>query len=315
VLKSRIVQWRHGFAVAAVIANVTIAITGSIVRVTGSGLGCTEWPNCLPGSMVPVEHPELAMVHQWIEYGNRMLSGVVGIIGGFCLLAALFMRPTRRRVIWLSAAMMGGVLVQAVLGGITVRTGLLWWTVAIHMIVSPILAWFAVQLVRALREGDGPARPLTRPIVRKFLVAQMVVLVALMIAGTLVTGAGPHAGDKDVARLGLPVETLAHVHAAILYLFVGMLAVLGLLLWRGPTERVVWRRYFVLVGVVLGQGTLGFVQFFTGVPSVLVVVHVFGAMLVTVALAALWAGSRERGPAEPATVEPYNNEQFAATSR
>ncbi|MET0236458.1 MAG: COX15/CtaA family protein [Kibdelosporangium sp.] len=314
MLKSRIVQWRHGFAVAAVIANVTIAITGSVVRVTGSGLGCTEWPDCLPGSMVPVEHPELSSLHQWIEYGNRLLSVVVGIIGALCLLAALFMRPVRRRVIWLSLAMMGGVLAQAVIGGITVRTGLLWWTVAIHMVVSPVLAWFAVQLVRALREGDGPPRPRVAPAVRKFLVAQLVVLVALMIAGTLVTGAGPHAGDKDVARLGLPVETLAHVHAAILYLFLGMLAVLAFLLWRGPTERIVWRRYLMLLAAVLGQGTLGFVQFFTGVPSVLVVLHVFGAMLVTVALAALWAGSRERGPVQEATVEPDHNEKLAATT-
>jgi cytochrome c oxidase assembly protein subunit 15 len=312
VLKSRIVQWRHRFAVAAVIANVTIAITGSIVRVTGSGLGCSEWPNCLPGSMVPVEHPELSMFHQWIEYSNRMLSGVVGIIGGFCLLAALFMKPTRRRVIWLSAAMMGGVLVQAVLGGITVRTGLLWWTVAIHFIASSVLTWFAVLLVRALREGDGPRTWRTHPIVPRLLIGQGVVLAALLIAGTLVTGAGPHAGDKDVPRLGWHVETLAHVHSAILYLFLAVLAVVGFMLWRGPTPRDVWRRFFVLAGVVLAQGTIGFVQFFTGVPSVLVVFHVFGAMLVTVALASLWVSTRTR--AEQATVEPYHNEQFAATS-
>jgi heme a synthase len=313
VLKSRIVQWRHKFAVAAVIANVTIAITGSVVRVTGSGLGCTEWPNCLPGSMVPVEHPELSMFHQWIEYGNRMLSGVVGIIGGFCLLAALFMRPVRRRVIWLSVAMMGGVLVQAVLGGITVRTGLLWWTVAIHFIASSVLTWFAVLLVRALREGDGPPQVRTHPIVPRLLIGQGVVLVALLIAGTMVTGAGPHAGDKDVPRLGLHVENLARVHSAVLYVFLGLLAIVGFMLWRGPTPREVWQRFFVLLGVVLAQGTIGFVQFFTGVPSVLVVMHVFGAMLVTVALASLWVSTRTRP--EEATVEPYNNEQFAATSR
>jgi heme a synthase len=312
VLKSRIVQWRHGFAVAAVIANVTIAITGSIVRVTGSGLGCTEWPNCLPGSMVPVEHPELSMFHQWIEYSNRMLSGVVGIIGGLCLLAALFMVPRRRRVMWLSLAMMGGVLVQAVVGGITVRTGLLWWTVAIHFIASSVLTWFAVMLVRALREGDGKPVRTTSPAVSRLLVGQTILLVALMTAGTLVTGAGPHAGDKDVPRLGLPVETLAHVHAAILYAFMALLAVVGLLLWRGPSTRDVWRRYFTLVGVVLAQGTIGFVQFFTGVPSVLVVTHVLGAMLVVVALASLWVATRERP--EPATVEPERNEQFATTS-
>lgn len=312
MLKSRIVQWRHGFAVAAVIANVTIAITGSVVRVTGSGLGCTEWPNCLPGSMVPVEHPELSMLHQWIEYGNRMLSGVVGIIGGLCFLAALFMRPRRKRVMWLSLSMMGGVLVQAVVGGITVRTGLLWWTVAIHFMASAVLTWFAVMLVRALREGDGPPVRRTSPVVPRVLIGQAVLLVALMIAGTMVTGAGPHAGDKEVPRLALPVETLAHVHASILYAFIALLAVVGLLLWRGPVTRDVWRRYFTLTGVVLAQGTIGFVQFFTGVPSVLVVTHVLGAMLVVVALASLWVATRER--AEPATVEAPKNEHFATTS-
>jgi cytochrome c oxidase assembly protein subunit 15 len=276
------------------VANVTIAITGSVVRVTGSGLGCSEWPNCLPGSMVPVEHPELSSVHQWIEYGNRMLSGVVGIIGALCLIAAWLSRPRRRRVTWLSAAVIGGVFAQAVLGGITVRTGLLWWTVGIHFVVSPILTWFAVMLVRSLREGDGPARPRTNPVVPKLLIAQTAVLVATMIAGTVVTAAGPHAGDKNVARLGLPLETLAHVHSSIVYLFVAILAVVGVLLRRGPADREIWQRYVLLIGAVLAQGTVGFVQFFTGVPSVLVVVHVLGAMLVTVATAALWCSARDR---------------------
>jgi cytochrome c oxidase assembly protein subunit 15 len=313
-LKSRIIQWHRPFAVALVVANVIIAVTGSVVRVTGSGLGCTEWPNCLPGSMVPVEHPELSMVHQWIEYGNRMLSGGVGIIGGLCLLAAIFARPLRRRVLWLSAAMLGGVFAQAIIGGITVKTGLLWWTVAFHFVVSPVLTWFAVLLWQSLREGDGPARPRTNPLVPRLLVVQTALLVMLLIAGTFVTGAGPHAGDKDTPRLGLPVETLAHVHSALLYAFLAVLVVVGILLRRGPVERDIWRRYFLLFGAVLAQGTIGFVQFFTGVPSVLVVLHVLGAMLVVVATAALWCSTRERVAAGPQAAQPVRNEQFVATS-
>ncbi|ALG11600.1 COX15/CtaA family protein [Kibdelosporangium phytohabitans] len=309
-LKQRIIRGQYGFAIAAVVANVCIAITGSVVRVTGSGLGCSEWPNCLPGSMVPVEHPELDMFHQWIEYGNRLLSGVVGIIGGLCFLAALLSRPHRKRVLWLSAAMMGGVVVQAIIGGITVRSGLLWWTVGVHMVVSPVLAWFAVMLVRSLRESDGPPRPRTHPWVPRVLVAQTVVLVGLLVVGTMVTGAGPHAGDKNTPRLDLPVSTLAHVHAAFLYAFLALLALVGFLLWRGPAPRDVRKRYFVLLGAVLAQGSIGFVQYFTGVPGVLVVLHVFGAMLVTVATASLWAWSRERS----ATVEATEHEQFAAAS-
>jgi cytochrome c oxidase assembly protein subunit 15 len=313
-LKSRIVQWQRPIAIAAVVANVIIAVTGSIVRVTGSGLGCPEWPNCLPGSMVPVEHPELSMVHQWIEYGNRMLSGGVGIVGALCLIAAWFARPRRRRVMWLSTTMIGGVFAQAIIGGITVKAGLIWWTVAFHFVVSPLLTWFSVLLVKSLREGDEPAKPRTNPLVQKLLVVQAGLLVLVLIAGTMVTGAGPHAGDQKTARLGLPVNVLVHVHSGIVYALCAMIAVVGFLLYRGPVARDIWRRYFLLIGAVLAQGIIGLTQYFTGVPSVLVVVHVFGAMLVVVATAGLWVSTRDRGLAGPATVEPVRNEQFVTTS-
>jgi cytochrome c oxidase assembly protein subunit 15 len=311
-LKSRIVQWHRPFAIAAVVANVGIAITGSVVRVTGSGLGCTEWPNCLPGSMVPVEHPELNMLNQWIEYGNRLLATVVGVIGALCLIAAWLSRPRRRRVMWLSATMIGGVFAQAVIGGITVKAGLLWWTVAFHFVVSPVLTWFSVLLVKSLREGDSPARPRTNPLVPRLLLVQTGLLVLLLIAGTMVTGAGPHAGDAKTPRLGLPIEVLAHVHASVLYVFIAVLALVGFALRRGPVTQDIWRRYFLLVAAVVCQGTIGFTQFFTGVPSVLVVMHVTGAMLVVVATAGLWVSTRERGPMP--TVEPVHNAQFATAS-
>jgi cytochrome c oxidase assembly protein subunit 15 len=311
-LKSRLVQLHRPFAVAAVVANVGIAITGSVVRVTGSGLGCTEWPNCLPGSMVPVEHPDLAMLNQWIEYGNRLLATVVGVIGALCLIAAWLTRPRRRRVMWLSATMIGGVFAQAVIGGITVKAGLLWWTVAFHFVVSPVLTWFAVLLVRALREGDGPAVPRTSPLVPRLLVGQIGLLILLLIAGTMVTGAGPHAGDAKTPRLDLPVQVLAHVHASVLYVFVALLVVVGLLLRRGPVAGDIWRRYFLLLAAVAVQAAIGFTQYFTGVPSVLVVAHVFGAMLVVVATAGLWVSTRSRG--DVPTVEPVHNAQFATAS-
>ena len=289
---------QRGIAIAAVAANVGIAVTGSIVRVTGSGLGCPTWPECVSGSMTPVEHPELSQLNQWIEYGNRLLAGVIGVIAALCLLSALRTRQRRRRVVLLSLTMFGGVAAQAVLGGITVLAGLLWWTVAIHLLVSPILVWFAVMLLRAVSEGDRPPRPLTHRAVPGVLVALTGAFAAVLVAGTLVTGAGPHAGDKDVDRLALPVETLAHVHAAFLFVFLGLLLVLGYLLRTGPAEgrAATWRRYVVLLGVVLAQGLLGFVQFWTAVPGVLVVLHVLGAMSVTVALATVWVATRNRGP-------------------
>ncbi|ACU36490.1 COX15/CtaA family protein [Actinosynnema mirum] len=291
--KQRIVQSHRGLAIAAVVANVVIAGTGSTVRVTGSGLGCTEWPHCLPGSFVPVEHPELAMLNQWIEYGNRLLAVVVGVIGVLCLLAAWWSRPLRTRVLLLSAVMTGGVFAQAVIGGITVNLGLLWWTVAFHFIVSPVLAWYAVLLWRSLDEEDGPARPIAGALAQRLLVAAVVVLAALMVVGTMVTGAGPHAGDADVARFDAPVETLAQAHSVLLYAFLAVLAALGWSL-RGAGVR---KPYAVLLVAVLLQGAVGFAQYFTGVPAVLVVVHVLGSMAVVVAMANLWTACRVREPA------------------
>jgi cytochrome c oxidase assembly protein subunit 15 len=300
-LPSPSLRQQRGIAIAAVVANVGIAVTGSIVRVTGSGLGCPTWPECVSGSMTPVEHPELSQLNQWIEYGNRLLAVVIGVIAALCLLSALRTRPRRRRVVLLSVTMFGGVAAQAVLGGITVLAGLLWWTVAIHLLVSPVLVWFAVMLLRAVGEGDQPPRPLTHRAVPRVLAALACTFAAVLVAGTLVTGAGPHAGDKEVDRLRLPVETLAHVHAAFLFVFLGLLLLLGYLLRTGPAEsraetRQTWRRYLVLLGVVLAQGLLGFVQFWTAVPGVLVVLHVLGAMSVTVALAMVWVATRDRGP-------------------
>lgn len=279
-------------AIAVVVTQALIAVTGSVVRVTGSGLGCPTWPQCLPGSMFPVEHPEFATLHQWIEYGNRLFTGVVGVIALACFILAVLSRR-RGRYLKLAAAMPVGVVVQGVLGGMTVRLDLLWWTVAVHLLASTIMVWLAVLLVHAVGEGSGPARAVGPPGVRGLLLAQTVVLAALLVAGTLVTGAGPHAGDPKTPRLALPVETLAHVHSAVLFVFLGLLIALGVLLGLGA-PRALRLRYAVLVAVVLAQGTLGFVQYWTGVPEVLVSLHVLGAMLVIIATATLWCAARTR---------------------
>ncbi|QFZ22023.1 COX15/CtaA family protein [Saccharothrix syringae] len=284
-------RFQRAFAVAVVIAQGGIAVTGSIVRVTGSGLGCPTWPQCFEGSLVPTPHPEVAWLHQWVEFGNRTLTGVVGVIAALCVLAAWFDRPRRRRVLVLGLVQFGGVVLQAVIGGITVLTGLLWWTVSVHFLVSMLLVWFAVLLVASLGEGDEPARPLVPRPLLALQVVQAVTLGLLLLAGTFVTAAGPHAGDSDTPRLDAPVDTLSQLHADLLFLFLGMLVALGFALKGHPVPR---RPYRVLVGVVLAQGTLGLVQYWTGVPEVLVSLHVLGAGAVVVATAALWVSTRER---------------------
>ncbi|MGH3751405.1 MAG: COX15/CtaA family protein [Pseudonocardiaceae bacterium] len=281
-------------AIAAVITQGGIAVTGSVVRVTGSGLGCPTWPQCLPGSLVPQPHPDIATLNQWIEFGNRLLTGLVGLVGLACLVVALAVRPRRRRLILLAATMPLGVAAQAVLGGITVLTGLAWWTVATHFLVSMVLVWLAMLLVAAFAEGGAPPRWHLPGPLRGLLGTASAVLAALLIAGTLVTAAGPHAGDTATPRLALGVPVMAQLHADLLVGFLGLLAGLGFALRAVGVPARTWRYYTVLACVVVAQGTLGVVQYLTGVPEVLVSLHVLGAASVVVAMAAFWTSCRTR---------------------
>jgi cytochrome c oxidase assembly protein subunit 15 len=291
------VRLQRAIATAAVITQAGIAVTGSVVRVTGSGLGCPSWPECFPGSLVPVPHDEVAALHQWVEFGNRMLIGVVGLVALACLASAWLARPRRPRVIALAATLPAGVVVQAVVGGITVRTGLMWWTVSAHFLLSMVLVWLSVLLVRAIAEGDDPPRPTLPAAARWLRTAAVALLAALLVAGTFVTAAGPHAGDARTPRLDLSVALLARLHANVLFGFVAALVALGVVMRMAQTaDSLLWRRYWTLLGVVAAQGTLGFVQYWAGVPEVLVSLHVLGAASVVIAMAAFWVAGRDRGP-------------------
>jgi len=298
---SRAVQ--RAVAIAAIVTQGGIGVTGSIVRVTGSGLGCPTWPQCFPGSMFPVEHPEYETFNQWIEFGNRLLTGIVGIVAALCVLIAWRIRiahPERTRLLALAWTMPGGVVAQAVIGGITVVTGLLWWTVAIHFLASAVLVWLATHLLHAFNEGDDEPRwqlPGHSRVLMRVLVAA---LAALLVAGTTVTGAGPHGGDPDTPRFDAPIETLSFIHGAMLVVYLAALAAMGAEWWRNRTNsrvtRSLWRRYAAVWVVALAQGALGSVQYALGVPEELVSFHVLGSAAVIVATAALWCGARDRGP-------------------
>ncbi|SFQ50129.1 cytochrome c oxidase assembly protein subunit 15 [Amycolatopsis arida] len=298
---------QRGAAIAAIIAQGGIGVTGSIVRVTGSGLACPTWPQCFEGSMFPVQHPEYAALNTWIEFGNRMLTGVVVLVAALCVVVAWRVwldHPERKRLLALAWTMPAGVVAQAVIGGLTVLTGLLWWTVAIHFLASTVLVWLATVLLHAFGEGDTPPRWRVPPVGRGLLVALVVALAGTLVAGTTVTGAGPHGGDSDVPRLQAPIETLVQVHAAMLVTYLVVLAVFGLQLLRVGADRRLWRRYGVTWAVALAQGGLGSLQHALGVPEELVSLHVLGAMAVIVTTATLWCAARDRGPAvghSPAT--------------
>ena len=285
-----------------------IAVTGAIVRVTASGLGCPTWPQCFPGSFTPMPHPEVAGIHQAVEFGNRMLTFAVVLTAAAAVLAVT--RAHRRREVKIYAWLMpASTVVQAIIGGITVLTGLLWWTVAIHLVASMVMVWVAVLLYVKIGEPDAgvPEATAPRPL-RLLTVLTAVALSAVLVTGTLVTGAGPHAGDKSierpVARLQIEITTLVHAHSSLLVAYLALIIGLGFGLWAVHAQRAVMLRLYVLLGLVIAQGLVGAVQFFTGVPAALVAVHVAGAGACTAATAALWASLRQRTMRERAEPEP-----------
>lgn len=283
-----------------------IAVTGAIVRVTASGLGCPTWPQCFPGSFTPVAHAEVPRIHQAVEFGNRMVTFAVVIAA---VLAVLVLTRARRRAeILLYAWLMPvSTVAQAVVGGITVRTGLLWWTVAIHLLTSMTMVWLAVLLYVKVGEpdADGPVVVRTRVAapLRALTALTGVNLAMVLVTGTLVTAAGPHAGDRSpsrtVPRLRVEVATLVHLHSSLLVAYLALLVGLGFGLLAVRAERAILLRLGVLLTLVCVQAAVGTAQYFTGVPPALVALHVAGAAACTAATAALWASMRER--AQPAT--------------
>jgi cytochrome c oxidase assembly protein subunit 15 len=290
-------------AAAVVLTQGGIAVTGAIVRVTASGLGCPTWPQCFPGSFVPVPVAEVPVIHQAVEFGNRMITFLVVLTAALAVLTVT--RARRRREVLVYAWLMpASTVVQAVIGGITVLTGLLWWTVAVHLLASMTMVWLSVLLYVKVGEPDSGVATLRVPKPLRWLtVLTAVTLSAVLVTGTLVTGAGPHAGDKSVQqpvpRLQVEITTLVHLHSTLLVAYLSLIVGLGFALLAVRAPRPVVLRWAVLLALVCAQGLVGTVQFFTGVPAALVAVHVAGAAACTAATAALWASMRERAEPEP----------------
>jgi len=290
-------------AAVVIVTQGGIAVTGAIVRVTASGLGCPTWPQCFPGSFTPVAVAEVPRIHQAVEFGNRMISFAVVIAAILAVLAVI--RARRRTEVLVYAWLMpASTVLQAVIGGITVLTGLLWWTVAIHLVASMAMVWLAVLLYVKIGEPDeGEPTATVVPPLRWLTALSATTLAAVLVAGTLVTAAGPHAGDtspyRTVPRLRIEITTLVHAHSSLLFAYLGLLVGLGFGLLAVRAPRPVLLRLGVLVLLVFAQATVGTVQFFTGVPAALVAVHVAGAAACTAATAALWASMRERTEPKP----------------
>jgi cytochrome c oxidase assembly protein subunit 15 len=283
-------------AVTTLVVNILIVLTGGVVRLTASGLGCPTWPRCTDESFVP--HGELGL-HGAIEFGNRLVTFLLAAVAVATLLAAW--RYGRRSVVRLAFVIALGVPAQAVLGGITVLTDLNPWVVAFHLLVSMAMIQVAVILLRRIREADGPAVT-TVPLGVVWLVrATFVAGWAVLYLGTVVTGSGPHAGDVDAPRNGLNPVLLSQLHADAVFLLLGLTvgSLFALRAVDAPARAV--RAAWLLLGLELAQGVVGFVQYFTGLPVVLVGLHLLGSALVAAALAWLLLGVRERpGVAETA---------------
>ncbi|WP_084020182.1 COX15/CtaA family protein [Mycobacterium avium] len=292
-------------AVAVILTQGGIAITGAIVRVTASGLGCPTWPQCFPGSFVPVPHAEVPRIHQAVEFGNRMITFAVVVAAALAVLAVT--RARRRPEVLVYAWLMPvSTVVQAVIGGITVRTGLLWWTVAIHLLTSMTMVWLSVLLYVKIGEpDDGVDQPRVPTPLRVLTALSGVNLAAVLVTGTLVTAAGPHAGDRSptrtVPRLKVQVDTLVHLHSSLLVAYLALIVGLGFGLLAVRAARPILLRLGVLLVLLCAQAAVGTAQYYTGVPAALVAVHVAGAAACTAATAALWASMRQRAQAEPLT--------------
>jgi heme a synthase len=290
-------------AAAVILTQGGIAVTGAIVRVTASGLGCPTWPQCFPGSFTPVAVAEVPRVHQAVEFGNRMITFAVVIAAA---LAVFVVTQARRRteVLVYAWLMPVSTVVQAVIGGITVRTGLLWWTVALHLLTSMTMVWLSVLLyVKVGEPDDGVVRNRVAGPLRALTALTAVNLAAVLVTGTLVTAAGPHAGDRSpsrtVPRLKVEITTLVHAHSSLLVSYLALLVGLGFGLLAVGAGWAIRLRLGVLVALVCAQAAVGTAQYFTGVPAALVAVHVAGAAACTAATAALWASMRERTQPEP----------------
>ncbi|MET9481214.1 COX15/CtaA family protein [Streptomyces sp. NPDC006638] len=279
-------------ALGAVLMSVVIVVTGGAVRLTGSGLGCDTWPKCTDNSLVAT--PEQG-IHGAIEFSNRMLTYVLCAAVGWAIIAARSAKPRRRGLSRLAWSQFWIVMGNAVLGGVTVLAGLNPWTVAGHLLLAMTLLTVTTVTWLRTREGDGAPRPRVPGPVRKLSWALTASTVVLVVAGTVVTGSGPHAGDSsDVPRMPFDWTTTAHVHTAAAWVVCALAVALWLVLRvvDAPADTRVIARNLLLV--LLAQGGIGYVQYFTDVPAVLVGVHMLGSCLVWVGVVRVAMSLRER---------------------
>ncbi|WP_329287163.1 COX15/CtaA family protein [Streptomyces sp. NBC_00691] len=295
-------------ALSAVVMSVLIIVTGGAVRLTGSGLGCDTWPKCTDDSLIVT--PEQGY-RGAIEFGNRMLTYVLSAAVGWAIVAARSTKPWRRGLTRLAWAQFWIVMSNAVIGGVTVWMGLNPWTVAGHFLAANALLTVAVVTWHRTGEGDTPARPRVPRPVRRLGWAITIASGLLIALGTTVTGAGKHAGDSsDVPRMPWDWTDAAHLHAIAAWVVCALALAMWLVLRVVDAPLDTRARARDLLIVLLAQGVIGYVQYFTGVPELLVAAHMLGSSLMWIAVLRLALSLRER-PLPTADIPAQADPQLA----
>ena len=285
----------------AVVFLAAIIVTGALVRLTDSGLGCTDWPNCERGTLVRVSNG-----HQAVEQINRLFTGAMMIAVIVAVLASLRRVPRRRDLTWLSASLVFGVLGQAVVGGVVVLSHLHPAAVVWHFLLSIVVLTAALVLHQRAGEEGRYERTVTEPTLR--LTRVVVALTGLaIVAGTVVTGAGPHSGHAaddptKVRRFGVAISSAARIHSGLVLCAVAAALLLARRAMRGTDRKTLEEPVGQFLFACLFQGAVGYTQYFSGVPTPLVAIHVFGSVIVWITACRLLLACRRATGIEEASV-------------
>jgi cytochrome c oxidase assembly protein subunit 15 len=280
------------------ILEIGIVVTGGLVRLTGSGLGCPTWPQCVPGSFIPVAHQAQGF-HKLIEFGNRTLTSVVGVAALLVIVAVWRWAPGRRTLLRISVLPLVGVMLQAVLGGVTVLTGLDPGLVAAHFLASMVLVSVSAYLLYRVSEGDEAPAALVRKEIRSLSWLTAALGGVILVLGTVVTGSGPHSGDAKTPRFGFDPRTISWLHADAVMLFTGLVVAVLLAVHLTASDPRPRRFWAAVLGVTALQGLIGYAQYLTGLPELLVLLHMLGASLLVVSLTFGVLSLRTRTPCSP----------------
>lgn len=261
----------------AAVSLAAIVLTGATVRLTGSGLGCTDWPNCSEGQLTPAQIDDAPAM---IEFLNRLVTGIVSVAAIVAVLGSMVRRPRRRDLTWLSWGLVAGVLAQIVLGGLVVLFDLSPRLVMGHFLLSMLIVWNAVVLHHRAGRPDAPVRQIVSDRVRAMLRLVFVAAGIVVLTGTVVTASGPHAGDEQAERLDLVVSDVARVHAVAVWILLAVVLVTLRWIWSDRSPKVVRDAGTHLLGAIVVQGAIGYTQYFSGVPALLVGLHIVGALAV-----------------------------------